>query len=401
MRNDAEISLGYVALVDSAPLLVAQELGLFAREGLRVRLQREPSWASLRDHLLFGDLVAAHALAPLPMAATLGIASPRIPVITGMVLSLNGNTITVSTRLQQRLTEMGMDATDEPGKIGVLLHGLLRSDPSLLPLRFAVVSPISNHHYQLRHWLRAAGLDVEREVDIGVVPPRYMVNALRNGEIDAFCVGEPWGTLAAMEGVGRPIISSYALWNNVMEKVLAVREDWATREPELHQALLRALLAAGRWLDLEPQRQQAASWIARAIEVPEAAVAAALSGAIPGLPQHPDRHVFHRYAAQYPWREHGHWIAEQMRLSGQWPAHISPQSVVERVYRGDLYRQAAATIDAPIPMDEHSGIGLHSQPWRLTCQERDIVMGATKIFDDSQLGSSDQNFGMIHNGDPK
>ncbi len=384
MKTDVELSLGYVALVDSAPLVVAQELGFFAREGLQVRLQREPSWASLRDHLLFGDLVAAHALAPLPMAATLGIASPKIPVITGLVLSLNGNTITVSKRLYELLLETGSSVQDGPMAMGSALRKLVHCHPSLLPLRFAVVSPVSNHHYQLRHWLRAAGLDLHSEVEIGVVPPRYMVDALRKDEIDAFCVGEPWGSLAAMEGVGQPIVSSYSLWNNVMEKVLAIREDWATREPDLHQALLRALIAAGRWLDTPAQRQHAAPWIAKAIEVPEAAVAAALRGAIPGMAEQPDGHVFHRYAAQYPWQEHGLWLAGQMQLSGQWPATVSAKPVVERVYRGDLYRQAAAAMDAPIPVDEQSGLGVHSAPWKMTGRLRDILMGATQIFDASQ-----------------
>ncbi|MBU2802223.1 CmpA/NrtA family ABC transporter substrate-binding protein [Acidithiobacillus caldus] len=384
MKVDTELSLGYVALVDSAPLLVAHELGLFAREGLQVRLQREPSWASLRDHLLFGDLVAAHSLAPLPMAATIGVASPKIPLVTGMVLSLNGNTVTVSKRLYEELLLVGATTQDTPMALGEALHSIAHSNPAVLPLRFAVVSPVSNHHYQLRHWLRAARLDLARDVVIGVVPPQYMVDALRNDEIDAFCVGEPWGTQAAMEGVGQPIVSSYSLWNNVMEKVLAVREDWAVREPEMHQALLRALLAAGRWLDSEPNRQRAATWIAKTIEVPKPAVAAALRGAIPGMPQLPDGHVFFRYLAQYPWQEHGLWLAEQMQIAGQWPAGIAPQSIVQRVYRGDLYRQAAAAMAAPIPINEQSGLGLHPGPWKLTGPTRDIPMGPTEIFDRKQ-----------------
>ena len=383
--KDDEISLGYVALVDCAPLIVAQELGFFDREGLRVRLQREPSWASLRDHLLFGDLVAAHALAPLPMAATLGIASPKIPVIAGLVLSLNGNTITVSHALHDLLLRAGMHSAGAPLAVGSALQRLRREAPARFPLRFAVVSPVSNHHYQLRHWLRSMGLDQEADAQIVVVPPRYMVDALRNDEIDAFCVGEPWGSLAAMEGVGHPVVSSYALWNNVMEKVLAVREDWSAREPEQHQALLRALLAAGRWLDQDAQRLQAAPWIAQAIEVPVAAVSAALGGAVPGLPAQADFHVFHRYAAQYPWLEHGLWLAQQMQHCGQWPAGAVPEAVVAQVYRGDLYREAAAAVDAPLPVNEDSGLGSHGSGWKLAGREREIPMGATQFFDGSRL----------------
>ncbi len=384
MKHDAELSLGYVALVDSAPLIVARELNLFAREGLQVRLQREPSWASLRDHLLFGGLTAAHALAPLPMAATLGIAAPKIPVITGLVLSLNGNTITVSRRLYERLRDAGLQNPDQPRAAGRALRALLTGEKPQR-LRFAVVSPVSNHHYQLCHWLRVAGVQIDSEAEICVVPPRYMVDALRNGEIDAFCVGEPWGSLAAMEGVGQPILSSYALWTNVMEKVLAVREDWAEREPELHQALLRALLAAGRWLDHPQQRLEAAPWIARAIDVPAEAVTAALRGRVPGLPEQADFHVFYRYAAQYPWRRHGHWLAQQMRGAGQWPAGTSVGEVVARVYRTDLYRRAAAAVDGVLPLQEEA-MRPHSQPWMLPGTPCDIAMGRTEIFDGSPFG---------------
>ena len=131
-------------------------------------LQREPSWASLRDHLLFGDLVAAHALAPLPLAATLGIASPRVPVMTALTLSLNGNAITVSTALHQCLTDAGLTGGDQPLLAGLALRQVILAKPTA-KLRFAVVSPVSNHHYQLRHWLQAAGIDPAIQVQTSVV----------------------------------------------------------------------------------------------------------------------------------------------------------------------------------------------------------------------------------------
>ena len=109
-------------------------------------LQREPSWPSLRDHLLFGDLVAAHALAPLPLAATLGIASPRVPVLTALTLSLNGNAITVSTALHQRLTDAGLTGGDQPLLAGLALRQVIHAKPAT-KLHFAVVSPVSNHHW--------------------------------------------------------------------------------------------------------------------------------------------------------------------------------------------------------------------------------------------------------------
>ncbi|MFA7495782.1 MAG: CmpA/NrtA family ABC transporter substrate-binding protein [Acidithiobacillus sp.] len=377
------LSIGYVALTDSAPLIVAREKGFFAAEGLEVSLQREPSWASLRDHLLFGDLVAAHALAPLPMAATLGIASPKIPVSTALSLSLNGNAITVSHALHRRLVDAGLSGGDQPLLAAQILRQIIQAQPSR-KLRFAVVSPVSNHHYQLRHWLQAAGINPLADVEISVVPPRYMVEALRSGDIDGYCVGEPWGSLAAVEGVGTPIISSYALWNNMMEKVLAVRDDWARTEPELHLAMIRAVLAAGRWLDDPQHRLEAAPWVAAAIEVPASVVELALIGLVPGLPRREDFHVFTRYSANFPWHSHAYWLAKQIQGTGQWPEDVRPEILIPQVYRCDIYREAAKALHIPAPSLDFIPWGTQPQPWLATDTEGSTIrMGPNLIFDGS------------------
>lgn len=385
MAHEHLLGIGYVALVDSAPLIVAREGGFFARQGLQVILQREPSWASLRDHLLFGDLVAAHALAPLPLAATLGIASPRIPVMTALTLSLNGNAITVSMALHRQLTDAGLTGGDQPLMAATTLRRIMQAEPARKP-RFAVVSPVSNHHYQLRHWLRAAGIDPATEVQISVVPPRYMVEALRTGEIDGYCVGEPWGSLAAVEGVGMPIVSGYALWNNMMEKVLAVREDWALTRPEIHQALIRAVLSASRWLDDPQHRLEAVPWVAAAIDVPAKVVALALTGAVPGLPQCEDFHVFTRYSANFPWHSHAYWLVRQMQAAGQWPKDADAATLIPRIYRSAEYRQAARALQIAAPRQDSVAWGTHAQPWSLMDdQGNPIRMGADRIFDGSEI----------------
>ncbi len=385
MSRDHDLSIGFVALTDSAPLIVAREMGFFAAEGLSVTLQREPSWASLRDHLLFGDLVAAHALAPLPMAATLGIAAPKIPVRTALTLSLNGNAITVSRTLHQRLCAMGFAGGDDVMGGAQALRKVIQTEAEH-PLRFAVVSPISNHHYQLRHWLTAAHIDPDRDIQITVVPPRYMVAALRSGEIDGYCVGEPWGSLAAVEQVGVPIVSSYALWNNLMEKVLAVRDDWAQKEPDLHLAMIRAILRASQWLDHPQHRLQAAPWVATAIGVAPEVVAMALTGVVPDLPQNEDFYVFARYSANFPWHSHALWIARQMQAAGQWPQHIHPETLIPQVYRSDIYRQAAKALQLPAPAIDFIDWGNHPQPWQVQgSADAPIRMGANLFFDGSSV----------------
>ncbi|MFA7657621.1 CmpA/NrtA family ABC transporter substrate-binding protein [Acidithiobacillus thiooxidans] len=379
------LNIGFVALTDSAPLIVARELGFFAAEGLAVTLQKEPSWASLRDHLLFGDLVAAHALAPLPMAATLGIASPKIPVSTALTLSLNGNAITVSHALHQRLRDTGFTGAEPAIATAQALRHIIETEPAK-KLRFAVVSPVSNHHYQLRHWLRAASIDPDQDIQITVVPPRHMVAALRAGEIDGYCVGEPWGSLAAAENVGIPIISSYELWNNLMEKVLAVRNDWSQREPDLYLAMIRAILTASQWLDNPQHRLEAAPWVAAAIGVPREVVAMALTGNVPGLAQQEDFHVFARYSANFPWHSHALWLARQMQTAGQWPQGVDSETLIPQVYRCDIYRQAANALRLPVPNTDFVDWGNHTQSWQVQSDDgHPVTMGPNLIFDGSTV----------------
>lgn len=381
--KDGHLSIGFVALTDSAPLIVARELGFFAAEGLSVTLQQEPSWASLRDHLLFGDLVAAHALAPLPIAATLGIASPRIPVSTALTLSLNGNAITVSHALYAKLRDRGFTGEGNALAAAQALCSIIQTEPAK-KWRFAVVSPISNHHYQLRHWLRAGNIDPDKDLQITVVPPRHMVAALRSGEIDGYCVGEPWGSLAAVENVGMPIVSSYALWNNLMEKVLAVRNDWVEREPDLHLAMIRAILSATYWLDNPQHRLEAAPWVGAAIGVAPEVVAMALTGAVPGLAQQEDFLVFARYAANFPWHSHALWLVRQMQAAGQWPRDADAETLIPQVYRCDVYRQAAQQL--AIPEKDFIPLGEHAQAWQVKSTEgKPIGMGPNLIFDGSTL----------------
>lgn len=387
------LTLGFIPLTDCAPLIMAQELGLFARNGLEVVLSREPSWANIRDKVCCGLLDGGQMLAGMPLAATLGADAFQMPMVTAFSMSLNGNAITVSCDLYQRLLEIdpNLCRVGFPQDAGPL-KALLQSQRSLggRPLRFAMVFPSSTHNYLLRYWLASSGIDPDRDVDLCVVPPPQMVAHLREGLIDGYCVGEPWNALAVEEGVGCTLISSYEIWNNHPEKVLGVTRDWSERHPATHQAMLVSLIQAARWLDEPGNRTQAAAVLSRPeyVNVPSHILLAGLGGTFrfrrDEAPRHfPDFHVFHRYAANFPWISHAEWFVSQMRRWGQIKRPVDARAIASAVYRPDLYRRAAAALNLPCPPTDAKPEGLHDEGWLLATPSDSFDLGPDRFFDGS------------------
>ncbi|HHC29887.1 MAG TPA: ABC transporter substrate-binding protein, partial [Rhodobacterales bacterium] len=188
----ARVPIAFVPLADAAPLVVAHEMGFAAEEGLAFELVRAPSWSYLRDMLSFGRVDAAHMLAPVPVATALGLGGSAVAMDVLMVLSVNGNVIAVDTPLARRMRDGGHSfAFDDAREAGeALLEATGRR------LRIGVPFSFSMHAVLLSYWLSSVGLSAIQGIDIRTVPPPLMAEAVRAGEVDAFCVGEPWGTLA-------------------------------------------------------------------------------------------------------------------------------------------------------------------------------------------------------------
>jgi ABC-type nitrate/sulfonate/bicarbonate transport system substrate-binding protein len=236
--------IGYVPLVDAAPLLVAEALGLYSRRGVAVSLSAELGWGSIREKLVYGELEAAHAPGPLLFSILLGTRSRACGVTTDLVLSLQGNAITLSRRFWDRGVR---DANT--------FRALVRGEAPHKPV-FAVVARFSSHHFLLRSWLRSAGLDPERDFRIVVLPPPLVVEHMREGQIDGFCAGEPWNSVAALSGEGWVVATSMSLAPKHPEKVLLVRNEIFHRQPDGYSALRSAILEAGRFCD-QPENRQA------------------------------------------------------------------------------------------------------------------------------------------------
>ena len=214
MERD-RVECGFIPLVDCAPLVVAREMGFAEEESYDLVLHREPSWSSIRDKLALGRLTAAHMLSPMPVAMSMGIGGLPTEIDVLSILSINGDVVAVSPALAEAIHKDGPlpSFSDAEGR-GKRLIAATQDQ-----LRIGVPFPFSMHAELLYFWLERLGLKVPQDLDVRTFPPPLMAEAMAAGEIDAFCVGEPWGSLAVENGVAEILLPSSAIWNRAPEKV--------------------------------------------------------------------------------------------------------------------------------------------------------------------------------------
>jgi two-component system, oxyanion-binding sensor len=349
-----KVILGFIPLLDCASLVVAAERGFAAEEGLELALVRETSWANIRDRVVIGHFDAAHMLGPMTVASTLGIGHVRVPVIAPFALGLGGNAITVSLRLWEQMTREGATPGAGPAAQATALKRVVLRRPS--PLTFAMVYPFSCHNYELRYWLAAGGVDPDRDVRLVVIPPPFLVDALRAGQIDGFCVGEPWNSVAVQAGVGTIVVPTTAIWPFSPEKVLGCRLEWAQRHPKQLASLQRALYRASVWCEQPENHAELAKLLAqpRFVGAPAELLRQALGGQL-ALTTHSQpvelENFFTsaRHHATFPWASHALWFYEQMLRWKQVEFAADHLAAVRATYRPDLYRAALESVVPDIP----------------------------------------------------
>ena len=246
-----EIRLGFVPLVDCAPLVVAKELGFFEMRGLSVSLQREFGWATIRDKLLFGELDAAHAAAGLSLAMTLGVGCVPVPMMTGLVLNSNGNSIIFNQELDELLKKSSQEFAKR-----------VKSFLGPKKITLGVVSFTSSHYFLLGDFLAQHGVDIQKDLQMVVLPPPQMAQNMEVGNIQGFCAGEPWGSVAVDQGFGRCVAVSSEVSPHHIEKVLLVPQSYQGNNPEEHGKLREALLEACAYCDQPENRVSIAELIA-------------------------------------------------------------------------------------------------------------------------------------------
>lgn len=385
-----QLNLGFIPLNDCAPLAVAKAHGFFEEEGLEVELSREASWANVRDKIAVGALEGGHLLAPMALAASMGVGGERTPLTVPLSLNLNGSAITLSTGLIKAMWEADPEMMARRPRSARPLARVIaaRREAGERPLTLAVVFAYSMHAYELRYWLAAAGVDPDRDLRLVVAPPPRMTERLRAGEIDGFCVGAPWNAIAVAEGLGEIIVRASEIWPMGPDKVLGVTQTWANAHPQALQALIRALSRAAAWADTPANRPALAGLLARPefVGEPEAMIAQSLAPPADGgdEPRPLADIVFHRHAAGFPWRSHALWFLSQMLRWGQIGPEIDLQAVATSVYRPDLFRSAIQPLGEPVPTGDRKREGAHADPWRLKDATGPILM-APDVFLDGRV----------------
>jgi ABC-type nitrate/sulfonate/bicarbonate transport system substrate-binding protein len=331
-------------------------------------------------------------LAGMPIAATLGIGSVRTPMLAPFSLGLNGNAITVSRALYRRMFDFAGDegAMTKPAAAGAALRQVIadaaaKGEP---PLTFGMVFPFSCHNYQLRYWLAASGIDPDRDVRLTVIPPPLMVESLSAGDVQGFCVGEPWSTLAVDAALAHILLPTAALWPASPEKVIGMLAGWADVHREKLAALIRALDAAARWVDQPENQAELAALLSQPayLGAPAASIARALTGRLifsPGGEPTPvdDFLVFHRKAANFPWVSHALWLYAQMVRWRQVEASPAAEADVRAVFRPDLYRAALQGGPTHLPMDDTKIEGGLTGETAIAGVPRPMHLGPDRFFD--------------------
>jgi NitT/TauT family transport system ATP-binding protein len=374
------LRLGYLPLVDAAPLIVAEAMGFAEEEGLALELCPAPSWSSLRDGLAQGSVTAAQMLAPVPVALALGLGGPaRFEVLS--VLNLNGNAVGVSASLARRMAAHDFAMTDAAAAGRALLAAAGQG------LRIGVPFAFSMHRKLVDYWLEGLRQPLPEGLQIITVPPPLMADALAAGEVDAFCVGEPRGSVAVDRGLGQLLLPTSAIWTSAPEKVLAARLGWAEAEPDHAGRLLRAVWRAGRWLDEARNLSVASEILARPgrLGVPAEVIERSLTGRLVISAAGEERTVpgfirFHAGAAGFPWRSQAAWIGDRLaRRHGLEPR--SAQSGAARVFRSDLYRLHLGPAGADLPAASSKVEGSLGRPTPVASSRGKLTLPPDQFFD--------------------
>ena len=337
-------TLGYIALTDSAPLIVAKERGLYAKYGMaEVEIAKQASWGGTRDNLVLGGgaggIDGAHILTPMPYLMQTGRIvqnSQKLPMQILARLNTNGQAISVSkalmplgARLDATPLKAAFAARQGSNKIAMTFRG-------------------GTHDLWIRYWLAAAGIDPDRDVETIVVPPPQMVANMKVGTMDAFCVGEPWNDQLVNQGLGYTACVTGEIWRDHPEKSLAMRADWIARNPRAAEAITAAVIEAQRWAEEPANKAELAAMLGRRawFNVPPADILPRSRGDIAfgdgrKLDASPLRMKFWDNHASYPFRSHDLWFLTEASRWGVLPADTDTRALIGMVNREDIWRRAA------------------------------------------------------------
>lgn len=345
-----KIKLGFISLTDCAPLVAAKELGLFAKYGVDVELEKEASWAVVRDKILNGEIDGAHCLFSMPLSVYTGIggkAGQEMKI--AMVLNNNGQAITLSKDF------CGVVGFKEVNKAA----GGVRNVQGRKEVTFAMTFPGGTHDIWLRNWMAAAGIN-QKSVGIITIPPPQMVANMRVDNMEGYCVGEPWNGVAAAQNVGFTHISSQDIWKNHPEKALVVNSNFAATDKEDLKKVMKAIIEACKWLDVMSNRSKAASWLTKPnyVNAPLQVIEARLKGSYDlgcdlGVQKYKDDYMtfYNNGNVNTPKKAHAIWFMAQFVRFGYLKTDPDYKGIAEKLILDDLFAEVAKEMGVPVQPD--------------------------------------------------
>ncbi len=354
--------LGFIALTDAAPLIVAKEKGLFAKYGMPdVEVQKQASWGTTRDNLELGSagggIDGAHILTPMPYLMTAGRITKngqKVPMSILGRLNTNGQGLSVASAF--KATGAGVDASP-------LKAAFADARKAGKDVKCAMTFPGGTHDLWLRYWLSAGGIDPDKDVSTIVVPPPQMVANMKTGTMEAFCVGEPWNAQLVTQKIGFTAAVTGEVWNGHPEKSLGLRTDWVEKHPKAAKALLMAVMEAQMWADKPENKAEMCAIVAKRewLKIDAADILGRAQGTIDYgtgkvVNDSPLLMKFWREHAAYPFRSHDLWFLTEDVRWGYLPGNTDLKGLIEQVNREDLWRSAASALGvADVPAGTSRG----------------------------------------------
>lgn len=341
-----EVKVGFIPLTDCASVVMASVLGFDKKYGIKIVPTKEASWPGVRDKLVNGELDAAHVLYGLVYGVHLGVSGPKKDMAILMTLNNNGQAITLSKKLADK------GAVDGPS-----LAKLMQTEKR--EYTFAQTFPTGTHAMWLYYWLASYGIDPMKDAKIITVPPPQMVANMRIGNMDGYCVGEPWGHRAIADGIGITGVTTQDIWKDHPEKVLGTTAEWVKANPNTARAMTAAVLEASKWIDasLSNKNKMAEtiankSYVNTSVDVINQRILGRYQNGLGKTWDDPNYMKFYNDGSvNFPYLSDGMWFLTQHRRWGLLKDDVDYLAVAKSINRIDMYKEAAALANASVPKD--------------------------------------------------
>lgn len=350
-QNDP-VRLGFIPLTDCSPIVMAKELGLFKKYGVEVVVTKESSWANVRDKILTGELDGAHCLYSMPFSVYTGVGGKvGSEMMIAMMLNVNGQAITLSNDF------CGKVGFKQMNKVTPVVAAKLKAEKEVT---FAMTFPGGTHDLWLRNWMSVAGLN-QKAVKIITIPPPQMVANMKVGNMDGFCVGEPWGGVAVKQGIGFTQVASQDIWKDHPEKALVVNKEFSAKRRTDLVKVMKAVLEACKWLDVPSNRKKAAAIIGKApyVNAPADVIESRLMGDYnlgcnQGVEIYDnDYMLFHKGGmVNLPRKSHAIWAMAQYVRFGYLKEAPNYAAIADKLILDDLYKEVAKSMNVKVPNDD-------------------------------------------------